>query len=421
MKEICLCFIFFMVAILCFSQTDSIKTIHRDTTTIIEADSSLRIINLNPFFSIHVDSALIYQFQNNKNLSNYFWYLRNAPVGLRINKDNGLVSFKADKSYFLSGRLKYDYNYKVSIGVQNLENPKERVDTSFTVVFFNTEIIPSNVKPSVSGTVWIEEGETVSFKVLCETGSFPFERILTLTSIPIDQFTPVQQCNDEFKWTPSYDFVKETDSAKVKAVTISFIGSTKFKMQDTAQVKFIVKNGLNYPIAKEQYNLLMHDMNAYILKLKFTFLQLDKTIKRTKGARTGFDLTAASAALSGTVLSTSNDDQTKRTGLILPSIGLVLSPIKEATAPAKTTEQNQATLVRSSIKRLEYVMQDNTLIGEKDPELAAKSAKLKEELKQSQLQLIDVPIELTNNMTEEDLNRYFNSRKVSKKYNLKKT
>ena len=410
-----------MVAILCFSQTDSIKTIHRDTTTIIEADSSLRIINLNPFFSIHVDSALIYQFQNNKNLSNYFWYLRNAPVGLRINKDNGLVSFKADKSYFLSGRLKYDYNYKVSIGVQNLENPKERVDTSFTVVFFNTEIIPSNVKPSVSGTVWIEEGETVSFKVLCETGSFPFERILTLTSIPIDQFTPVQQCNDEFKWTPSYDFVKETDSAKVKAVTISFIGSTKFKMQDTAQVKFIVKNGLNYPIAKEQYNLLMHDMNAYILKLKFTFLQLDKTIKRTKGARTGFDLTAASAALSGTVLSTSNDDQTKRTGLILPSIGLVLSPIKEATAPAKTTEQNQATLVRSSIKRLEYVMQDNTLIGEKDPELAAKSAKLKEELKQSQLQLIDVPIELTNNMTEEDLNRYFNSRKVSKKYNLKKT
>jgi len=98
----------------------------------------------------------------------------------------------------------------------------------------------------------------------------------------------------------------------------------------------------------------------------------------------------------------------------------VISPVKEATAPNKTTEQNQATLVRSSIKRLEYVLQDNTLIGEKDPELTQKMAKIKEELKQSQLQLIDVPIEMANNISEEELNRYFNSRKVSKKYNLKK-
>jgi hypothetical protein len=120
------------------------------------------------------------------------------------------------------------------------------------------------------------------------------------------------------------------------------------------------------------------------------------------------------------VLSTSKDEQAKRTGLILPSVGVILSPIKEATAPNKTAEQNQATLLRSSIKRLEYVLQDNALVGEKDPNLAQKSAKIKEELKQSQMQLIDVPIEITNNMTEEELNRYFNSRKVMKKYNLKK-
>ena len=392
----------------------------QDSTISVVTDSALRIINLNPFFSVHVDSTLAYQFQINKNTADYFWYLRNAPVGLRLNKDNGLLNFKADKSYFLSGRLKYDYNYKVTIGVQSLSSPDERVDTNFTVVFFNTEIIPSKLKPTINGTVWIEEGDTLRFKVLCETGSFPFENILTFTSIPIGSFTPVQLCNDQFVWTPSYDFVKDTDTGKVKSVTISFIGSTKFKMQDTAELKIVVKNGLNYPLAEEQYNQLVHLMNSYILKLKFTFLQLDKTIKKTKSARTAFDLTAASAALTGTVLSTSNNDESKRKGLILPSVGLVLSPIKEATAPAKNTEQNQATLVRSSIKRLEYVLQDNSLVGEKDPDLVQKMSKIKEELKQSQLQLIDVPIEITNNMTEDDLNRYFNSKKVSKKYGLKR-
>ncbi len=436
MKNIWLSFLFSAMYIRCLAQNDSIRQIPKDSICGVNTDSlrrseidslqplnsdtSLRIINVNPFFSVHVDSTLTYQFEINKELSNYYWYLKNAPVGLRLNKDNGLLSFKADKSYFLSGRLKYDYNYKVNIGIQNLINPGERVDTNFTVVFFNTDIIRSELKPQVSGTVWIEEGDTLRFKVLCENGSFPFENILTLTSIPIGNFFPVQKCVDEFKWTPSYDFVRETDTGKGKAVTISFIGSTKFKMQDTAMLKVIVRNGLNYPFAVVQYNQLVHDMTSYIVKLKYTFLQLDKTIKKTKRARTGFDLTAASAALSGTVLSTSDNDQTKRTGLILPSVGLVLTPLKEATAPNKNAEQNQATLVRSSIKRLDYVLQDNKLIGEKDPDLIQKMAKIREELKQSQLQLIDVPIEVTNNMTEDELNRYFNSRKVNKKYNLKK-
>lgn len=383
-------------------------------------DSVLRIININPFFSVHVDSVLSYPFQINKTTSDYFWYLKNAPVGLRINKDNGLLYFKADRSYFMSGRLKYDYEYKVSIGVQNLTNPAERIDTNFNLVFFNTEIIPSTLKPTINGTVWIEEGDTLRFKVLCETGNFPFENILTFSSIPIGSFTTVQQCNDQFIWAPGYDFVKESDSAKIRSVVISFVGSTKFKMQDTAQLKIIVRNSLDYPLAVVQYNQLVHDMSSYILKLKFTFLQLDRTIKKTKRARTGFDLAAASAALTGTVLSTSGNPDSKRTGLILPSVGLVISPIKEATAPNKTAEQNQAILVRSSIKRLEYVLQDNTLVGEKDAALTQKMAKIKEELKQSQLQLIDVPIEMANDMTEDELNRYFNSKSVSKKYNLKK-
>ncbi len=402
-----------------FSQKDSSEKKILDSTALF-TDTSLRITNLNPFFSVHVDSFLSYQFTINKVTSSYYWYLKNAPVGIRINKDNGQISFKADKSYFLSGRLKYDVTYKVYIGVQNLLKPTEKIDTSFAVIFFNTEIIPSRLKPTVSGTVWMEEGETIRFKVMCETGNFPIESIITLTSGPIGEFVPVLQCNDEFRWTPTYDFVKETDSARLKLVTLSFIGSTKFKLQDTVQINLIVKNALNYPLAARQYNKIVQEMNTYILQLKFTFLQLDKTIKKTKSTRTSFDLTAAGSALGGTVLSTSNNENSKRTGLILPSVGVALSPIKEATAPTKTAEQNQATLIRSSIKRLEYVLQDNQLIGEKDPELTQKINKLKEELKQSQLQLIDVPLEITNNLTEQQLDRYFNNPKVNKKYRLKK-
>ncbi|MFL5740757.1 MAG: hypothetical protein ACJ75B_11105 [Flavisolibacter sp.] len=413
-------FAFFLV-MNCVAQNDSVSSLRVDSLSQPHStDTVLRIINLNPFFSLHVDSSLSYPFQINKNPSDYFWYLKNAPVGIHLNKDNGLLSFRADKSYFLSGRLKYDYNYKVLIGVQNLKDAGERIDTSFNIVFYNTDIIPSRLKPTVSGTIWADEGETISFKMLCETGSFPFENILTLTSIPIGEFTPVHQCDDEFKWMPSYDFVHETDTGKIRSVVISFIGSTKFRMQDTTQIRIIVRNALNYPLAKEQYNQLVREFNTYILQLKYTFLTLDKTIKKNKTARTTFDLTAAGTALGGTVLSTSSNPETKRTGTILPSVGVALTPIKEATAPTKSTEQNQAALLRSSIKRLEYVLQDNTLVGEKDPELQQKMNKLKEELKQSQLQLIDVPLEITNDMSEKQLDKYFNSPKVNKKYRLKR-
>ncbi len=76
--------------------------------------------------------------------------------------------------------------------------------------------------------------------------------------------------------------------------------------------------------------------------------------------------------------------------------------------------------MRTSIKRLDYMVRDNTLVGERDPDIARKTAKLKEELKQIQIQLIDIPIVDTNDMTEEELNQYFNSPKVNKKYRLKR-
>ncbi|HEX2607800.1 MAG TPA: hypothetical protein VHK91_10490 [Flavisolibacter sp.] len=388
-------------------------------STVYHPDSVLRIIDLNPYFTLHVDSTLSYQLQINKNPDNYFWYLKNAPIGLKINKDNGIITFRADKSYFLSGRLKYDINYNVTVGVQNLNDPKDKVDTNFTLVFYNTEIIPSKVKPTVNGTIWMEEGETASFRVFCETGSYPIENIMTLTSIPIENYSLVQQCGEEFKWTPGYDLVKETDSGKAKTLLVYFIGANKFKVRDTAVVRFIVRDALNYPLALEEYNQVARNIDRYVLQLKYTFLQLDKRLRKTKNARTTFDLTSATTSLTGTVLSTSSSDEAQKTGKILPSVGLALVPIKEASVPSKVVDQNQAALIRASIKRMEYMRQDNLLIGSRDSEIQRKTNKLKEELKQVQVQLLEVPVELTNDFTEEELNRYFNSPKVNKKYRLK--
>jgi hypothetical protein len=384
-----------------------------------EADSALRITNLNPFFSIHVDSMLSYQLSINKDDSRYYWYIKNSPAGLKINKDNGLLTFKAEKSYFMSGKLKYDQEYSVKLGVQSLVDPSEKVDTGFILTFYNTDIVLPRVKPTVAGTLTVEEGQPVLFNVLCENGTFAIETILFTSSTPISNYNLVKKCDDEFAWTPPYDFVKETDPGKEKIVNLSFIGSGKFNSKDTAVVKLVVKDALNYPLAKQEYENVVTNIKSYILRLKYTFLQIDKRLKKTKTARATFDLTSATSALTGTILSTTGGESSKTAGKILPSVGVALVPVKEATSPNKTVEQNQASLIRSSIKRLEYMIFDYSLVGEKDPGIANKTNKLKDELKQSQMQLIDVPVDITNNMTEEELNNYFNNPKVTKKYRLK--
>lgn len=413
---------------LCLSVSSLKAQVTADTTRPVidsvmapQPDTSLRIINLNPYFSIHVDSMLSYQLAINKDEKRYYWYLKNSPVGLKINKDNGLLTFKAEKSFFLSGRLKYDQEYTVKLGVQNLADPREKVDTSFTLIFYNTEIILPKVKPTVASSITVEEGEQVTFKVQCEAGNFPIDDILFSSSITIHDFKLVKSCDEEFSWIPPFDFVKETDSAKVKILNLSFIGSTRFRVKDTANVRIIVKDALNYPLARQEYDMVVNNVKKYILRLKYTFLQIDRGLKKTKTTRTSFDLTSASTALTGTILtSAGNSESSKNTGKILPSVGLALVPVKEATAPNKNIEQNQASLIRSSIKRLDYMVYDYSLVGEKDPAITTKTNKLKDELKQSQLQLIDVPIDITEGMSEEELNKYFNSPKVNKKYRLKR-
>lgn len=397
---------------------DSVFVNTPDTVFIKPQDTVLRIKNFSPYFTLHVDSTLDYHFEINKDPNDYYWYLKNSPVGLKINKDNGVLHFKAEKSYFLSGKLKYDNEYKVRLGVQNLDNMNDKVDTTFTLLFYNTDIIPSKIKPTVTNNLTIEEGDTLNFKLQCEYGTFPIESITYFSNFPIRSYTPVAHCGDDFTWVAPYDFIKDEDNVKQKTLIVTFIGVDKFYNRDTATVSIVVKQNINYPQRILEYNKITGNIETYIIQLKSTFRQLDKKIKHTKNTRTTFDLTSASTALGGTIFSSLPNQSQQTTGKILPSVGVALVPVKEAVAPNKNYEQNSASLVRSDIKRLQYLLTDNLLFGDKDPEIITKTNKLKEELKQVQLQLIDVPV-VEDTTDTKALDEYFNNPKVNKKYRLK--
>ena len=410
-------FFLFPLHLFCQVATDSMY-IKTDSVRIKE-DTLLRIKNFSPYFTLHVDSTLDYHFEINKDPAKYYWYLKNSPVGLRIDKDNGVLHFRAEKSYFLSGKLKYDNEYKVRMGIQNLNNPADKADTFFTLVFYNTEIIPSRLKPTVSSELVIEEGDTLNFKLQCEEGSFPIESITYFSNFPIRSSTPIAHCGDDFTWVAPYDFIKDDEQDKQKLMAIKFIGVDKFFNRDTATVKIMVKQTINYPYRLIQFNKITEDIKTYIVQLKSTFRILDKKIRNTKNTRTTFDLTSASTALGGTIFSSLPGEGEQTTGKILPSVGVALVPVKEAVAPNKNYEQNSASLVRSDIKRLQYLLTDNMLVGEKDPDIIKKSQRLRDELTQVQLQLIDVPVVEDSTDTKE-LDEYFNNPKVNKKYRLKK-
>lgn len=384
-----------------------------------QEDTVLRIRNLNPYITLHVDSTLEYELEINKDQSKYYWYLMNAPVGLRINRNTGLLNFKAEKGFFLSGRLKYDYEYKVRLGIQNLDNPVDKIDTSFTLMFYNTEIIPSKVKPAVNNILYVDEGDSIAFKVQCEEGSFPIEKITMTSNYSIRTLGVVSKCGDDFVWSPPFGFVKSTDAGKEKKVIVNFIGVNKFNVRDTAVVNIVVKENINYPQKVLEFNDVKKSVNKYITQLKATFMFLDKQVRRNGRSRTTFELTSAATALGGTVFSSLPTDGQKTAGKILPSAGVAMVPVKESVSPQKKAEQSSASLVRSSIKRLEYMLQNNNLVGDKDPEILNKTATMKKELKDIQMQLIEVPlVEIED--SEANLDKYFNSPKVNKKYKMNK-
>jgi hypothetical protein len=161
-------------------------------------------------------------------------------------------------------------------------------------------------------------------------------------------------------------------------------------------------------------------MTKYIQDLKLTFYVVTRNIKANKKTRTGFDITASTTALAGTVLTTTADNQDlKDIGKILPSVGLTLVPVKEAVAPNKIQEQNTASQVRAAIKRLEYMQSENMLVGDRDPDILSKTRKIRDELKQTRLQLVDLPMVEFENVSQREAEEYFNNPKVNTKYKLK--
>ena len=416
----------FLFTHLCAQEkTDTIivtqDTILTSVSEPLDTDTVLRVINLNPFFTIQVDSTLTYDFQINRPKSNYFFYLKNAPIGVKLDKSTGVLYFKADKSYFKSGKLKYDIPYAVELGVQNLRNAEERFESSFTLLFYSTEVIVSKLKPTVGNLMYLEEGDSIRFRVQCEEGSFPVEQITIITNEPISNFKTVVRCNDEFAWMVPYDFIRDNDTAKQKTLALQFIGADKFRNRDTALVKLVIKPGINYIQKNLEHQQVAAEMKKYITNLKLTFYVISTNIKNNKSTRTGFDITGSSTAMLGTILSTAGESVTaKNVGKVLPSVGLTLVPVKEAVAPNKVQEQNTASQVRATIKRLDYILTENMMIGDKDPDILAKTRKLRDELKQSQLQLVDLPmVEFDPRYSQEQAEKYFNNPKVNKKYRLK--
>jgi hypothetical protein len=426
LKKLILLFSVFLSTQLIAQQQSDTIIVKQDTVLTpdsdpVDADTVLRVINLNPFFTIQVDSTLTYDFQINRPKANYFFYLKNAPIGVKLDKSTGLLYFKADKSYFKSGKLKYDIPYAVELGVQNLRNAEERFESSFTLLFYSTEVIVSKLKPTVGNLMYLEEGDSIRFRVQCEEGSFPVEQITIITNEPISNFKTVVKCNDEFAWMVPYDFIRDNDTAKQKTLALQFIGADKFRNRDTALVKLVIKPGINYIQKNLEHQQVAAEMKKYITNLKLTFYVISTNIKNNKSTRTGFDITGSSTAMLGTILSTAGESVgAKNVGKVLPSVGLTLVPVKEAVAPNKVQEQNTASQVRATIKRLDYILTENMMIGDKDPDILAKTRKLRDELKQSQLQLVDLPmVEFDPRYSQEQAEKYFNNPKVNKKYRLK--
>lgn len=223
-------------------------------------------------------------------------------------------------------------------------------------MFYSTEVVVSKLKPTVGNVLLLEEGDSIKFRVQCEEGSFPVEQITIVTNEPISNFKSVNKCNDEFSWMVPYDFIRDNDTAR-KTLILQFIATDKFRNRDTSTVKLVIKSGINYIQKNLEHQQIASEMKKYVTNLKLTFYVISTNIKNNKTTRTGFDITGSTTAFMGTLLSTSGTSNgAKNAGKVLPSVGLSLVPVKEAVAPNKVQEQNTASQVRATIKRLDYML-----------------------------------------------------------------
>ncbi len=398
-------------------KADSIQAVYPP----VYQDTALRIMNLNPYFTIHEDSVINYDLAINKESKDYFWFIQKSPVGVRLDRKSGNLTIRGDKALFKTGRLQYDIPYSVRIGVQNLHNPTDRVDTAFTILFYSTEVVVSKVKPATSALINVEEGDSVQFRVLCDEGSFPLEQISMNTSMPLSNFIAVKKCSDEFKWVVPFGIFRENDTAKVKSVIIDFIGTDKFYNKDTASIRINIRPGINFSVRNLAHKRISDEFENYIRYLKFQFFQVSGRVKRTKKIRTTFDISSSTTAFAGTIISTTSEAGSSGAswGRIMPSVGLTLVPIKEATAPNNVQQQNTATQIRSEARRLEFFLGENQLNGDRDEAVLAKIKRLQDELKKAKLQFLDLdPVDAQDYM-DKDIDKFFDDPKVNKKYRIK--
>ncbi len=415
----------FFISLNCAGQIDTIKPVVDSNTAVLQPgfqDTALRILNLTPYFTLHVDSVLNYEFIINKPSNQYYWYLVNSPVGVKLDRKSGTLYIKGDKALFKNGRLKYDIPYNIRLGVQNLHNPFEKVDTTITVMYYSTEVVISRLKPSTASVINLEEGDSVQFRIQCDEGTFPIEQITVNSSMPLADYTPVRKCNDQFKWKIPFGIFRDNDTAKVRSVLLEFIGADKFFNRDTSIIRINIRPGINYPVRNQLHQREYDALYAYIQQLKLTFYVVSSSVKKTKSTRTAFDITSSTTALAGTVVSTTAErgSSAEQIGKILPSVGLTLVPVKEAVAPNRVQEQNTASQVRAEVRRLEYILSENRLNGDRDSEVLIKTKRLQDELKKSRLQFVDLPmVEYDEKFTAEDADKYFKDPKVNKKYKFK--
>ena len=81
--------VIFVIAVPGFAQIPTFRAPMQLQDTIAKPDDTLRIRNLNPYFSLHVDSSLYYQLEINRDPSRYFFFMKDAPVGMKIKEKIG--------------------------------------------------------------------------------------------------------------------------------------------------------------------------------------------------------------------------------------------------------------------------------------------------------------------------------------------
>ena len=158
----------------------------------------------------------------------------------------------------------------------------------------------------------------------------------------------------------SYDFIKEGDTAKTRSLYVNFIGANKFNNRDTALVRIIVRDNINYPQRVLEYVTLRKEVENYAVQLKGNFMMLDKNVKSTKNTRTTFDMTSAATALEAPYFLPWKARPPRMRARSFRVLAWLCSREQKPLHPARFTSK-LSRADQNSIKRLDFTLSDNSL------------------------------------------------------------